>query len=247
MNTMHIWIGFVMGFVGSLHCLGMCGPIVLVLPRSAAPLTSLLGRLLYNLGRTVTYAFMGLIMGFIGELISLAGYQQALGIVVGSLMVLAGLFPGRIARLLTPGEGLGPWLGKLKSALGGLFQKGTLVSLFTIGLLNGFLPCGLVYAALGASLAAGGLVPGVLLMVMFGLGTIPALLALSYAGDLLTLGLRRRLQRLLPLALVIMGLLFILRGLALGIPYLSPPREKLMQHHHAVTMDRGKQPGGFQA
>jgi uncharacterized protein len=223
-----IWSAFVLGLVGSLHCLGMCGPIVLVLPGSARERWSfLLSRLLYNAGRAITYAFMGLVVGVIGQSIALAGYQQWLGIVAGVLMILGVLLPSKGMRRILPARHYDSALAWLKSRLGRLLGNSSQSSLFSIGLLNGFLPCGLVYMALAGSLTMGSAPGSALYMLLFGLGTLPVMFAASYAGGLITGEMRRKITRLIPVGVVLLGLLFILRGLSLGIPFISPDMEMM--------------------
>jgi sulfite exporter TauE/SafE len=106
-------------------------------------------------------------------------------------------------------------------------QPAQAAGLFTIGLLNGFLPCGPVYAALAAAIATGGIMSGSLFMFLFGLGTLPFLLTISLIGNLISINLRKKLSKLVPITIVIIGLLFVLRGMGLGIPYISPPDTKL--------------------
>ncbi len=219
----------VLGFFGSLHCIGMCGPIVLVLPVGGETRGWGLaaGRMLYNLGRSITYAVFGLVIGLIGQSVALAGYQQALGITSGVLMVLSVAVPARWWKRLLPQVLSGRVTGAVQVRLGSLLKNGSSTSLFSIGLLNGFLPCGLVYTALAASLGVGSAAESALFMFLFGLGTSPALLGLSYAAGMLTHTLRRRITRWLPLGVAVMGLFFILRGLSLGIPFLSPDMDKV--------------------
>lgn len=223
-----IWSAFVLGLVGSVHCLGMCGPIVLVLPGAAREgWRFMMGRVLYNAGRAITYAFMGLIVGMIGQSIALAGYQQWLGIIAGALMVLSVLLPAVGVRRIPPTKHFDRFLGTLKSRLGRMLSGSSASSLITIGLLNGFLPCGLVYMALAGSLAMASASGGAAYMFLFGLGTLPMMFAASYAGGLISGELRRKITKLIPAGVVILGLLFILRGLSLGIPFISPDMEMM--------------------
>ncbi|MBN1446354.1 MAG: sulfite exporter TauE/SafE family protein [Bacteroidetes bacterium] len=238
-----IWSAFVIGLVGSVHCLGMCGPIVLVLPGNITERWKFFfSRILYNLGRAVTYGFMGLVVGFIGQSIALAGYQQWLGIVAGVLMILSVLLPTKAAKKILPTDLLDRTLHGIKRRLGRLLNSSSQSSLFMIGLLNGFLPCGLVYMALAGSISMGSALGGAAYMLLFGLGTLPLMFAASYAGGLITGEMRRKITRLIPAGIFILGLLFILRGLSLGIPFISPdmdmmkkkgsmpPQEQRMEH-----------------
>ena len=223
-----LWSAFILGLVGSLHCLGMCGPIVLVLPGTVRERWNFLaGRLLYNLGRAITYAFMGLVIGLIGQSIALAGYQQWLGIIAGALMILSVLLPSKGMRRILPTAAYDRAIEALKRRLGGLLGNSSQSSLFTIGLLNGFLPCGLVYMALAGSLTMGSAPGSALYMLLFGLGTLPVMFAASYASGLITGEMRRKITRLIPVGVVLLGLLFILRGLSLGIPFISPDMEMM--------------------
>lgn len=214
---MELWTAFLLGLIGSAHCAGMCGPLALALPRSARA-RFVLGRVLYNLGRIVTYLLMGAFFGLLGHGFALAGLQRWVSLVLGAA-ILVGLFLSpRFANTL-PVTRLVGWL---KSALGRLFQSQELTSLLAIGLLNGLLPCGLVYIALAAAATTGSLMNGLEYMFAFGLGTVPMMLAISLIGTKLQFILRLRLQRLIPVSLAILGALLLLRGMALGIPYVSP-------------------------
>lgn len=232
-----LWAGAIIGFAGSLHCIGMCGPIVLALPGSAADRFRLIaGGILYNVGRAVTYALLGALIGLVGSSAAAAGYQRWLGIAAGALMIASVLLPQKWIDRALPRLGLSRAIGRLKTGLARLLASGSKASLFAIGFLNGFLPCGLVYAGLAGSIAAGSVAGGAVFMFLFGLGTFPAMFAASFAAGLVTAGLRRRFARLLPYAVSLMGLLFILRGLALGIPYISPKMEKMLAPSGRMTI-----------
>lgn len=215
---------FALGLAGSLHCIGMCGPIAIALPKPAGQSRTAFwqGRLLYNLGRSLTYAAMGALFGLLGQSIHMAGLQQGLSIACGILILLY-----LATRYLRWGKGsIDVWLVRLvaplQQALALRLGGGTRGNLFVIGLLNGLLPCGLVYVALAGATASGSVWGGALFMLLFGLGTTPLMLAAGLAGPLLHARLRGSLQWLIPTGLVILAALFILRGLNLGIPYISP-------------------------
>jgi sulfite exporter TauE/SafE len=218
-----IWTALMLGLAGSLHCVGMCGPLAMALPRSPGqPLNQLAGRLLYNAGRMVTYAGMGVVFGLLGQTLLMAGWQRGLSIAAGVLI---------LAYLLSQQLGRGHWsvestllrlVAPVQRSLGRLLTRSAGGGLFTIGLLNGLLPCGLVYVALAGAAATGDAARGALFMALFGLGTTPMMLAISLLGPTLHGSLRGRFQRVIPLALGVMAVLFILRGLELGIPYISP-------------------------
>jgi sulfite exporter TauE/SafE len=218
--------GFVIGLMGSLHCVGMCGPIALALPlREDTRFTRLLSALLYNLGRVFTYSIMGLVLGFIGQNLMIWGWQRWASIGMGSIMVLSIILPilfSRLPRLAIPSQ-LTQWIQK---PFGFLFSQRTFWAIGLIGMLNGLLPCGLVYIALAGALTSGFPAEGALYMAAFGLGTLPMLFALNVAKTMFPSRFRIRLGRIIPWLVLFFGLLFILRGLNLGIPYISPKMEK---------------------
>jgi len=216
---MELWTGFLLGLVGSLHCAGMCGPLALALPRTGSnSLTFGLGRGAYNLGRISAYSLLGLTFGFIGQTVALAGFQRWASLTAGAAILIA-LIPASRRGLGLPAIAM---VGFLKSGFASLLRQRTLPALYLLGLLNGFLPCGLVYVACAASVAVGSALSGVLYMVAFGLGTVPLMLAIGLMGGNLQLALRLRFQKLIPLCLALVGALLILRGMSLGIPYVSP-------------------------
>jgi len=215
------------GLIGSLHCAGMCGPIAIAIPLDNQNwFTRLTGTLLYNIGRTITYALLGAIFGLAGLGLALGGLQQWVSIALGTLMILGVLIPKvgalgkgvtRISSLLTT---------RVKRLFGKYFTVRSYPSLFILGVLNGFLPCGLVYIALAGALVMSQVYQGALYMVFFGLGTIPMMMALSLAGNVVSFRLRGRLSKVLPYFIILLGLVFILRGMNLGIPYVSPKLNK---------------------
>ncbi|HBR52883.1 MAG TPA: hypothetical protein DEA82_01340 [Flavobacteriaceae bacterium] len=213
----------IFGLLGSFHCVGMCGPIAFLLPVDRNnPVKRVLQIASYHAGRLFTYATIGLLFGFLGSRLQLFGIQQQLSIAIGVLMILAILLPNRMVSKYLGTQFLYKWVGKLKSALGNALKGKSIDRFFTIGFLNGLLPCGLVYMAVFGSVAAGGAWEGSLYMVFFGLGTIPLMTTATYLGNFLKAGLRQRLLKAIPVVVVIVGMLFVLRGLGLGIPYVSP-------------------------
>jgi uncharacterized protein len=218
-----LWSAFLIGLFGSFHCIGMCGPIAIALPIQQDNILALVsGRIFYNVGRALTYAAIGLVFGLLGQGLSLAGFQQSVSIVAGVLILLMVLLPSGFTQklyLLKPAYG---FTNFLKRKFGILFKRKSVLSVFLIGLLNGFLPCGLVYIAVAGAIASGGYLEGALYMFVFGLGTLPIMLAVSLAGNFISLNLRKRINKLIPAFMVVLAFLFILRGMNLGIPYISP-------------------------
>jgi sulfite exporter TauE/SafE len=230
------WSAFVFGLIGSFHCVGMCGPIVLAVPGK-----SLLSKLSYNIGRAITYTIMGAIIGFVGEGFSLVGWQQVLSIAVGIAMLLIVVFT-KYKHFDLPMNGVieKMWIYS-KSKLTPLFRSKSPLAPFFIGLINGLLPCGLVYAALFAAVSMGGIIESALYMALFGLGTAPLLIAVAVFGDLLSPALRIKFNKAVPYFLGVVAVLLILRGLNLGIPVISPNMDNSgkMQHMHSQLYDRG--------
>ena len=223
---------FLIGLIGSAHCVGMCGPIALALPmpNNSGSVHMVTGRILYNLGRVATYALLGTLIGIVGHQIKLAGYQQALSILTGVVILLFAILPSRAGGQLLQLPGLSRIWAFWQKVTARLFRTSGLGSLFLIGLLNGFLPCGLVYAGLAGSLITGSVQGGFLYMMFFGLGTFPLMLVTSILPGVITYKTRQKLNRLIPIAAMVLGVLFILRGMSLGIPFISPD----LSHHSAM-------------
>lgn len=175
---------------------------------------------------------MGGALGLVGKSFEVAGFQQYLTIFAGiALMMMAfASFGGRDFASKIPV--LSKFLLNVKINLGKLLQKSDLQSRFATGILNGFLPCGMVYMALTASLAAGGIWQGALFMAVFGLGTFPFMFVVVLAGNLISSTFRRKVLKAVPVMMLLLGGLFILRGLELGIPYLSPKENALHVKHN---------------
>ncbi len=217
-------IGFFMGLLGSVHCIGMCGPLVMALPISQMnPIQKVLATILYHIGKITTYGLLGVVVGVFGKQIPFYDVQQHLSIVIGSLMLVYVLW----VFYLHPKRKLGflkiDWLQKpIIAALGKLFKQNNVGSFLLIGFLNGLLPCGMIYLALGSAWANQAALQSGLFMVLFGLGTLPALLMVAFGGQLMGFAFRQKIQKALPYMLFSMGVLLILRGMNLGIPYISP-------------------------
>ncbi len=229
----------ILGLVTGFHCIGMCGPIAIALPlKKESKFSKVSSALLYNIGRAITYATMGAFFGFFGQSFAMAGFQKWVSLVMGILMILYVIFPAIFKNRFDIDKIAFKYTGKLRFKLGKLFGKKTYSSLFLIGLLNGLLPCGPVYAALAGAIATGGTVSGSLFMFIFGLGTIPVMLSISLLGSRISLKSKKKLSKLIPLTIVFIGFLFIMRGLGLGIPMLSPPDKKLKPHDKNKIMHK---------
>ncbi len=219
---MEYWTALSIGLLGSLHCVGMCGPIAFALPLNRKNEYSIfLGSTLYNTGRLITYFALGVLFGLLGHGIALAGFQQSLSIVVGIILIVSVFAP--LLKIKTFNfSSLSLLIGRLKGEMSKRFSIQSNTNLFAIGLLNGFLPCGLVYIAIAGASAMASPLYGGLFMVLFGLGTLPLMLSVSVFGSQLQKKLLSPFRKLIPVFIFIIGSLFILRGMNLGIPYLSP-------------------------
>lgn len=214
---------FVLGLLGSFHCVGMCGPIAFMLPVDRTNSFKKVFQIaLYHFGRLLAYSIIGLIFGLLGKSLYIFGLQQQLSIAIGVLMIIVVLIPYKTFNKYNFSKPLYKVIGKVKSALGKELKKKTPDTFLTIGFLNGFLPCGLVYMAVFAAIATGSLLEGSLYMVLFGLGTIPLMTTAIYVSRFLKGSVRQHIQKAIPAFVIIIGVLFILRGLGLGIPYISP-------------------------
>jgi sulfite exporter TauE/SafE len=208
-----------LGLLGSLHCAAMCGPLQLALPVPPGGTGRMVGgRVIYQLGRVATYCLLGIVAGLAGRSLVLAGWQRWLSIGLGAA-ILAGFFASRKLALSAPVVRL---VLRLKAAMSVQLRQRSLRSLALLGVLNGFLPCGLVYVAMAGAVAQGALMSGVLFMAAFGLGTTPTMLAISLSGRILPVGLRLKLRGAIPVGVCALAALLILRGMSLGIPYVSP-------------------------
>lgn len=212
-----------LGLMGSFHCVGMCGPIAFMLPVDhKRPGKKLLQVFLYHLGRLTSYGIIGLVFGFLGKGLYVFGLQQKLSIIIGVLMIAIILIPYKTFNRYNFSKPIYGILSKLKNQMGKELKKKSPDTFITIGFLNGFLPCGLVYMAVFGSIATANPWMGALFMVLFGMGTIPLMTTAVYFGSMLKGKTKRSVQRLIPVFVVLIGILFILRGMGLGIPYISP-------------------------
>lgn len=216
------YIAFLTGLLGSFHCLGMCGPIAMIAPQGQSYSKFIGGRLVYNIGRITTYAVIGLVLGTFGMGLKLAGVQQYVSIAMGILLFVIAL--SKITGIGVLGNN--NWFSGYKLSVEKQFSKFItqpgLGAQYTVGLLNGLLPCGLVYMALAGAATTTTTSQGALYMALFGLGTLPIMFSVSVASRWITHKVRATIMRTLPYFVMLVAVLFVLRGLNLGIPYVSP-------------------------
>lgn len=214
---------FILGLLGSLHCVGMCGPIAFMLPVDRSNSFKKVSQIsIYHFGRLLSYSIIGLVFGLLGKSLYIFGIQQQLSIIIGVLMIVIVFLPHKTIGKYNLSKPLYKFISKVKTSLGKALKKKTADTFLTIGFLNGFLPCGLVYMAVFGAIATGSLLEGSLYMILFGMGTIPLMTSAIYLGKFLNSTVKQRIQKAIPVFVVIIGILFILRGLGLGIPYISP-------------------------
>ncbi len=224
-----LYTALLFGLISSFHCIGMCGPIAMMLPIDRSNQAKKVFQiLLYHLGRLTAYGMLGLFFGILGKGLFLAGFQQKLSIFVGIMMIIFVIVPEKKLVQYNFSKPIYKLISKVKSHLGAQFKRKSPDALFTIGLLNGFLPCGLVYAALFGAIAMQSELLGVAYMVLYGIGTIPMMSAVVLISNFITVPVRNRIQKLIPIVVILIGSLFIVRGMGLDIPYISPNTTSLV-------------------
>ena len=178
--------------------------------------------MIYNFGRMSTYAVFGAVVGGLGHGIAVAGYQNSLSIILGVLILSGLIFPKVFSAQGKIGRRVYPFFSGVQKNLSKLLKHDAGSSLFTVGLLNGILPCGLVYMGLAGATATGTAFEGALFMMAFGAGTVPVMLSLPLAGSIITIDARNKIRKTVPFVIGLTAVLLIFRGLELGIPYVSP-------------------------
>ncbi len=213
---MTLWGAILLGLAGSLHCAGMCGALALAVPADSRAGRFAFSRVLYSGGRLLTYGMLGAIFGILGEGFTLAGWQRGLSLIAGTGLLLGLILARRV--------NLNPLTFRIASSFRARLNRRqpVLSTAFILGMLNGLLPCGLVYVALAGAIASGKVLQSALTMLAFGAGTLPMMLGIALTGRRMQFALRLRLQKLIPISIGIVAAMLILRGLALDIPYLSP-------------------------
>ncbi len=212
-----------LGMIGSFHCIGMCGPLAFSLPLGDnSDFAKFKGTLLYNIGRIVTYSVLGLLFGLAGKSFSLFGLQQWLSITIGITLLFFLFIPKKWIGNTDKNNIFSTYTYKIRYVLGQLFLKRNYRSLFAIGLLNGLLPCGLIYMAIAGAIASADPFKSAFFMASFGLGTLPVMWSVSFFGNYIGVGVRKKIRSAYPIIVALMACLLIVRGMGLGIPYISP-------------------------
>lgn len=225
-----LYAAFILGFAGSFHCIAMCAPITLALSAEGRTNTRYLaGRFVYNMGRILTYTVLGLALGASKDLLGamlfdIHRFQEALSITIGVGMLAVVLAPQQLRARVLAMPLLARALGRLRGRIGGVMRSSRMGGQFALGLLNGLLPCGFVYMGLAMAAVAGSTQDAAITMLFFGLGTLPAMVGVAVFARLVGAPVRfgSAMRRFVPIGASLVAVLFILRGLSLGIPYVSP-------------------------
>ena len=221
---MNTWVAsaLLLGVVSNLHCIGMCGPISLALPLNrSSKLSILIGLIQYNFGRLLTYMIIGYLIGFIGLGIQLVGILQVISIISGILIIFyAWRKPlSRLKMLPSFGDKFSFFP---TNAMGTILKSKYPFKLILLGIINGLLPCGMVYTALIASILTGNPIDSALSMMFFGIGTLPGMIIIAYLANQMAFSFKSKINRYLPYIISLIGLLIIIRGMNLDIPFISP-------------------------
>jgi sulfite exporter TauE/SafE len=219
MNEALPYLAFSMGLTSSFHCVGMCGPISLALPvHKGTNLQKVAGLFLYNMGRALTYAILGFIIGSIGQTFSGFGLFRYMAIVIGVVMLVYAVWPTHLDRKLQMTSMWQRLIQKIKNQMRLHLKSNTKMSWFILGSLNGLLPCGMVYMALMTSLATGDYLHGGLFLFLFGLGTFPAMFAVGFFQEWFSPQIRTRIKKATPILIATAGIWLIVRGILIEYP-----------------------------
>ncbi|MBS3915039.1 MAG: sulfite exporter TauE/SafE family protein [Bacteroidetes bacterium] len=223
----------VLGLGGSLHCAGMCGPLVLSMPFHLNGKKWLVPSiLLYNSGRIGAYMVLGILIYLFGEGMNWIGISQYISVSIGILLLVGVALPFIHKNLKF--KFLNKAIGFQNRALGYFMQKKHPIWTIFTGFLNGLLPCGMVYVALAAGLAGMPYLSPVFFMFFFGLGNLPVLFFIAFSGQKFSPVIRKTFKKVTPVITVVLAVLLVIRGLNLGIPGISP---KVEQHAHGTTVN----------
>lgn len=214
------YVAFTLGLFGSLHCVGMCGPLAIAFSNkeSNTKFQNVLSALSYNMGRTVTYTLLGLIFGTLGSFLFVADLQKTISIILGILLIISFLFTIDIDHTISNHKLLFRYYAKVKSLISKMMQKSQEYHPFQLGMANGLLPCGLVYLALAGALATGTIIGGMGFMFLFGIGTLPMLFALTTGIGLFPLSVRTTFRKVLPYVTLAFGCFLVYRGVMVDMP-----------------------------
>ncbi|WP_229206940.1 sulfite exporter TauE/SafE family protein [Dyadobacter crusticola] len=232
MNPVLPYLALTMGFMSSFHCIGMCGPIALALPvQSGNNWRQITALIVYNAGRILTYAALGAVIGLFGTPLAFLGYLQYLSVFAGALMLAYIIWPKRLNTIMHVPLFWQKWVGRIRSNMSKVIRNNHLKGRLVLGLLNGLLPCGLVYLALISSVATGSFTGGAMYMLLFGLGTFPAMMLVGIFRNRISSAVRSRLHQVTPIMIAIAGIWLIARGLTIHYPSSTQNRTEITVCH----------------
>ncbi len=230
----YLLAGMLLGVASSVHCAGMCGPLLLAVNRFAGSRRDAgLRMLVYHGARVLTYTTLGVVVGYTGEGLTAAGLGRVIAITSGTLLIAA-----------AAGMAVSRWMSPLSAAWSSitlragiaaarLTQRRPLAGYIILGLANALLPCGLLYAAIAASAALGAVSRSVVFMTGFGLGTIPLLMAVTISALSVPASLRRRLRFAGPVVMAVAGSVLIARAILPPDSGTHPhPEPSILSHQH---------------
>lgn len=239
MEKLIINTGFILGFAGSLHCFSMCGPISLLIPIDRQKnIKMILQNITYQLGRVFSYTILGLFFGIIGHSVSLIGLHKILSIGIGINILIYVFFSKKILNnVIYINKYIIKIINIIQSYIVLFIRNKSFFSLFIVGLLNGFLPCGLLYIAIFTSISMGNVLSGVLFMLNFGIGTIPIMFTTAIVGNYIKYFIKNNITRfIIPITLCFVGILLFLRGSGLNIKYLSPSNKVFALKEYKINL-----------
>lgn len=237
---MELWAALSLGFLGSFHCIGMCGPIALGLNMPGASLSTQMSHaFLYNFGRLCSYSVLGLLFGLAGTGIHLAGYQELLSISIGVTMLIYLLIPN--IRSTNPTNSLySQFLSYISRSISDLYRKKTRISRFFIGVLNGFLPCGFVLVAITTSMITSSPLHSMWFMLFFALGTFPTMLSLNLTPSFFKPTLRTKIRGYSNYFAFAIALFLIYRGAMNIVPHHNMGAPALMESVCEFPLEESK-------
>lgn len=222
-----MWVSaLILGFAGSLHCVGMCSPLAMAVTMNRP--SAILNRLIYNAGRILTYGLLGMLIAAIGMTLPLRNFQNITSICLGLFLLLIGLGGIRTVHIPFITPLLQTVTNFLKKAFAGHLRQKTSMSVFILGTLNGLLPCGLTFIALTWCLSLAGPIDGLFFMLLFGMGTLPVMLGVTALIPLFVKKFNWNVQGLASSMMIISGIILIARVFFVHLPH-APSGNSVME------------------
>ncbi|HTH57221.1 MAG TPA: sulfite exporter TauE/SafE family protein [Cyclobacteriaceae bacterium] len=216
-----IWSGLILGFAGSLHCIAMCSPLASLV----ASTRTIPSRILYNLGRIIPYVALGGMAGALGSFIHFSQIQFWAGISFGILIIVLGI-SGRSFRLPLITPLVAKATAKIKVMFSFYLAQKNSLSVFLLGMLNGFIPCGLTYVAASYCVLLPSAWNGMLFMIAFGLGTFPAMIGSPWLVTKLAGYFSLSSKKLITIVIILLGCSVIARTAL--VKYTAPKNDNIL-------------------